>query len=87
MTDFGTSGRRGETPEELDPLRDAHILQVRIRALRALLDLQRWQVEVLADRLYSTKPGGVAARRLLFLKQTKIVSRHADPGARPVLKR
>ncbi len=51
-----------------DPLKDALNLQARIRGLKALLELQRWQIEVLNDRLYSSEPGGVAARRLLDLK-------------------
>jgi hypothetical protein len=56
------SGRPG-------PLEDALDLQVRVRTLKALLELQRWQVEVLNDRLYSSEPGGIAARRLLDLKR------------------
>jgi hypothetical protein len=51
-----------------DPLQDALDLQARIKSLRALLELQRWQIEVLNDRLYSSEPGGIAARRLLDLK-------------------
>lgn len=54
-----------------DPLKDALTLQARIRALQALLELQRWQIEVLNERLYSSEPGGVAARRLLALKQSE----------------
>lgn len=54
-----------------DPLKDALDLQVRIRGLKALLELQRWQIEVLNDRLYSSEPGGVAARRLLDLKRSE----------------
>ena len=54
-----------------DPLKDALDLQVRIRGLRALLELQRWQIQVLNDRLYSSEPGGVAARRLLDLKRSE----------------
>jgi hypothetical protein len=38
--------------------------------LKALLELQRWQIEVLNGRLYSSEPGGVAARRLLDLKRS-----------------
>ena len=41
-----------------DPLKDALDLQVRVRALQALLELQRWQIEVLNNRLYSSEPGG-----------------------------
>lgn len=52
-----------------DPLQDALDLQTQIRTLRALLELQRWQIEVLNDRLYSAEPGGIAARRLLDLKR------------------
>jgi hypothetical protein len=51
-----------------DPLKDALALQTRVRGLQALLELHRWQIEVLNDRLYSAEPGGVAARRLLALK-------------------
>ncbi|WP_162820365.1 hypothetical protein [Microvirga calopogonii] len=52
-----------------DPLKDALALQARVRGLQALLELQRWQIEVLNNRLYSSEPGGVAARRLLALKR------------------
>lgn len=52
-----------------DPLKDALALQTRVRALQALLELQRWQFEVLDSRLYSSEPGGIAARRLLDLKR------------------
>jgi uncharacterized coiled-coil protein SlyX len=55
-----------------DPLQDALELQARIRSLRALLEFQRQQIETLNDRLYSSEPGGVAARRLLTLKQTEV---------------
>ncbi len=54
-----------------DPLKDALDLQARIRGLKALLELQRWQVEVLNSRLYSSQSGGVAARRLLALKRSE----------------
>ncbi len=57
-----------------DPLKDALDLQARVRALKALLELQRWQVEVLNNRLYSSTPGGVAARRLLGLKRSEAES-------------
>ncbi|MGO4526030.1 hypothetical protein AB4097_14320 [Microvirga sp. 2MCAF35] len=52
-----------------DPLKDALALQARVRGLQALLELQRWQIEVLNNRLYSPEPGGIAARRLLALKR------------------
>ena len=52
-----------------DPLKDAVALQTRLRTLQALLELQRWQIEVLNNRLYSSEPGGIAARRLLDLKR------------------
>ncbi|MBB3019109.1 hypothetical protein FHR70_002163 [Microvirga lupini] len=55
---------------EPDPLKDALDLQNRVRSLRALLELQRWQIEVLNDRLYPADPGGIAARRLLALKRS-----------------
>ncbi|MBA1158538.1 hypothetical protein [Microvirga mediterraneensis] len=54
-----------------DPLKDALALQARVRGLQALLELQRWQIEVLNNRLYSSEPGGVAARRLLDLKRSE----------------
>ncbi|MBM6581152.1 hypothetical protein ILT44_13235 [Microvirga sp. BT689] len=50
-------------------MKDALDLQVRVRTLKALLELQRWQVEVLNGRLYSSASGGIAARRLLDLKR------------------
>lgn len=52
-----------------DPLQDALELRAQIRGLKALLDLQRWQIEVFTERLYSAESGGTAARRLLALKQ------------------
>jgi hypothetical protein len=58
----------GDSP---DPLKDALDLQDRVRSLRALLELQRWQIEVLNDRLYSSDSGGIAARRLLALKRSE----------------
>jgi len=54
-----------------DPLKDALDLQTRVRTLQALLELQRWQIEVLNNRLYSSASGGVAARRLLDLKRSE----------------
>ena len=45
--------------------------------MRALLELQRWQIEVLSDRLYSSDPGGIAARRLLALKRSETESLQA----------
>jgi hypothetical protein len=54
-----------------DPLQDALELKAHIRGLKALLELQRRQIEVLNDRLYSSQPGGTAARRLLALKQSE----------------
>lgn len=52
-----------------DPLQDALELKAHVRGLKALLELQRWQIEVLNDRLYASASGGTAARRLLALKQ------------------
>jgi hypothetical protein len=52
-----------------DPLQDALELSAHIRGLKALLEFQRWQIEVLNDRLYASESGGAAARRLLVLKQ------------------
>ena len=62
-----------------DPLKDARDLQARIRALRALLELQRWQIEVLSNRLHSSDPGAIAARRLLALKRSETKTRHLKP--------
>jgi hypothetical protein len=59
-----------------DPLQDALELRAQIRGLKALLDLQRWQIEVLNERLYSAQPGGTAARRLLALKQSEERAKH-----------
>lgn len=59
------------TGDDLDPLKDALDLQNRVRSLRALLELQRWQIEVLNDRLYASDPGGIAAKRLLALKRSE----------------
>ena len=59
-----------------DPLQDALELRAQIRGLKALLDLQRWQIEVLNERLYSAQPGGAAARRLLALKQSEERAKH-----------
>lgn len=60
-----------------DPLKDALDLENRVRSLRALLELQRWQIEVLSDRLYSSDPGGIAAKRLLALKRSEAESLQA----------
>jgi len=59
------------TGNEPDPLKDALDLQIRVRSLKALLELQRWQIEVLNERLYSSDPGGIAAKRLLALKRSE----------------
>jgi hypothetical protein len=67
--DIGSHGSM--TGGDPDPLRDALDLQNRVRTLRALLELQRWQIEVLNDRLYAPDPGGIAARRLLALKRSE----------------
>jgi hypothetical protein len=65
------------TGQHPDPLKDARDLQHRVSSLRALLELQRWQFEVLSDRLYSSDPGGIAARRLLALKRSETESLQA----------
>ncbi len=70
------------TTDGPDPLKDALDLQARVRALKALLELQRWQIEVLNDRLYSSNPGGVAAKRLLALKRSE--SEEAGLPMRPM---
>lgn len=54
-----------------DPLQDALELEAHLKGLRTLLELQRWQIEVLNERLYASAPGGAAARRLLALKQSE----------------
>lgn len=54
-----------------DPLHDALELRAHVKGLQALLELQRWQIEVLNDRLYAAQSGGAAARRLLALKQSE----------------
>jgi len=50
-------------------LQDALELRAHVRGLKALLEFQRWQIEVLNDRLYASESGGKAAQRLLVLKQ------------------
>ncbi|WP_262271617.1 MULTISPECIES: hypothetical protein [Microvirga] len=52
-------------------MKDALALQARVKGLQALLELQRWQIEVLNNRLYSTEPGAIAARRLLAIKRSE----------------
>lgn len=59
-----------------NPLQDALELRAQIRGLKALLDLQRWQIGALNERLYSAAPGGIAARRLLALKQSEEREKH-----------
>jgi hypothetical protein len=66
-----------------DPLQDALELRAQIRGLKALLDLQRWQIEVLTDRLYSSEPGGTAARRLLALKHSESRAGRTDKSDKP----
>lgn len=46
-------------------------MKAHVRSLKALLELQRWQIEVLNERLYASAPGGTAARRLVALKQSE----------------
>jgi hypothetical protein len=55
-----------------DPLQDALELRAHVRGLKALLEFQRWQIEVLNDKLYASDSGGAAARRLLALKQSEV---------------
>lgn len=57
-----------------DPLKDALTLQARVRGLQALLELQRWQIEVLGNRLHSSEPGAIAARRLMEIKRREAKS-------------
>jgi len=52
-----------------DPLQDALELRAHVRGLKALLEFQLWQIEVLNGRLYAGASGGQAARRLVALKQ------------------
>ena len=54
-----------------DPLQDALELRAHIKGLKALLEFQRWQIEVLNEKLYASASGGNAARRLLALKQSE----------------
>lgn len=68
------------TIRRLDPLQDALAIQARIKGLRALLELQRWQIEVLSSRLYAGDSAGTAARRLLALKLGE--GRSVDPQRR-----
>ncbi|WP_134494136.1 hypothetical protein [Microvirga pakistanensis] len=49
-------------------LQDALELRAHVRSLKALLELQRCQIEALHERLYAPESGGKAARRLLALK-------------------
>jgi len=76
-----------------DPLQDALELRAHVKGLRALLEFQRWQIEVLNDRLYASASGGTAARRLLALKQSEAgtsrswrdsgsLAHRADPAGR-----
>ncbi|MEZ0172019.1 hypothetical protein [Microvirga sp. TS319] len=52
-------------------LQDALELRAHVRGLKALLEFQQWQIEVMNDRLYASESGGKAARRLLALKQSE----------------
>jgi len=83
MTDPKAAGSGKRPAGAPDPLQDVRVLHAQIKGLKALLDLQRWQIEVLTDRLYSTQPGEVAARRLLALKRAgPAASRHDPAGNR-----
>lgn len=59
-----------------DLLQDALELRAHIRGLQSLLEYQRWQIEVLNDRLYDAQSGGTAAQRLLALKQSEVREAH-----------
>lgn len=52
-------------------LHESRVLHAQIKGLNALLQLQKWQVAALEDRLHAQTPGGVAARRLLALKNSE----------------
>ncbi|HEY8381765.1 MAG TPA: hypothetical protein VIL09_06420 [Microvirga sp.] len=49
-------------------LAETRSLQQHLASLRALLELQQKQIQAWDERLYSAQPGGVAARRLIGLK-------------------
>jgi hypothetical protein len=53
-------------------LQEAQELHDQVERLRALLRFQLQQINRLDDKLYSSAPGGVAARRLLALKRQKL---------------
>lgn len=65
-----------------NPLQDALELNAHVRGLKALLEFQRWQIEVLNDRLYTSESGGTAARRLLALKQSEAESSRRQRSSR-----
>jgi hypothetical protein len=54
-----------------DLLQDARILQTQIGTLRVLLDLQLSQIRALDRRFSPSTPAGMAAHRLLALKQDR----------------
>ena len=59
--------RRRPAPDDL--LHESRQLAEAIRSLRALLELQREQIDSFEERLYPDTPGGAAARRLVALKR------------------
>ena len=69
MNDSTEASGRPALTGVLDRLHEARLLRARIDGLQALLRLQQRQIERLNDRLSSGTPGGIAAQRLLALKQ------------------
>ncbi|MCB8820502.1 hypothetical protein [Microvirga rosea] len=72
MTDLTEVKGSRRSAGSLSRLHEAHVLHARIKGLKALLQLQKSQVEKLNDQLYSDTPAGTAARRLLDLKRSKM---------------
>jgi hypothetical protein len=62
---------RAVPPKSPDLLQEARILQTQIGTLRVLLDLQLSQVRALDRRFAPSTPAGMAAHRLLALKQDR----------------
>ncbi|WP_162559432.1 hypothetical protein [Microvirga sp. 17 mud 1-3] len=71
MNDSTEASGRPALTGVLDRLHEARLLRARIDGLQALLRLQQQQIERLHDRVSAGTPGGIAAQRLLALKQGK----------------